>query len=461
MEQLALASPSGTPVGLGVSSIDCSPAYYCYRLGNTYTATSIPRTSGWHQFVFDYRSGNDVKLYIDGTLVATSTAACSFNSVQIGDTWPGSRQSTCYYDDVSVQDNLPWEPVFSDGFENGFGNWLTYSGTSAASSTIMKSGDKSFVTDENADCIGHRMGAEYNKVCSVWFRDNASVSSMEEMIFAGTIGMPVGLGVNSFDSSSSYYCYRIGQAYTATNVPRTTGWHQFVFDYRSGADVKLYIDGALVATSTAASTFNSIQIGDTWQGVQSTCYYDDVCVQDNLPWEPVSFDGFENGFGDWTALCGTPATNTSAAHTGNCSFVTNEDQDCISKGFSANINKVCTVWFYDNTSYSTIEQMAFASSSNLAVGLGVSSIDSSSTYYCYRIGSTYTATNIARSTGWHQFVFDYRSGTDVKLYIDGTPVATSAAATSLRSLQLGDTWPGNRQSTCYYDDISIQDILPW
>jgi hypothetical protein len=92
-----------------------SPAYYVYKIGtSSWGVTNIPRTTGWHQFVWDYSSGEDVKLYIDGTQVGSTTLITSFNRIRIGDMWADNLTGTTYYDDVSVQDTLPWLPTPSD-----------------------------------------------------------------------------------------------------------------------------------------------------------------------------------------------------------------------------------------------------------------------------------------------------------------------------------------------------------
>ncbi|MGG5741906.1 hypothetical protein [Bacillus cereus group sp. IBL03679] len=80
-----------------------SATNYFYRLGSTYTAINVKRTTGWHEFKWDYTSGARVNMYIDGTLIASTTGVTSFNSIRLGDFWADENITTTYFDDVSIQ----------------------------------------------------------------------------------------------------------------------------------------------------------------------------------------------------------------------------------------------------------------------------------------------------------------------------------------------------------------------
>ena len=87
------------------------------------------------------------------------------------------------------------------------------------------------------------------------------------------------LGVNT-NCSATKYCYRVDAASTATNITRTTGWHQLSWDYTSGTKVDMYIDGILVASPAGTTSYSVIAMGNWWGSyVAGTNYFDDVEIQ--------------------------------------------------------------------------------------------------------------------------------------------------------------------------------------
>jgi hypothetical protein len=373
------------------------------------------------------------------------------------------------YDQIGLRNDFPLEyggptanpDSFRDGFESGFINWSTVSGTPTTSTVQTHGGAKSYVLNSDQCAIQHNLPNLTNKVAVVWLYDNASATTGSAMMFVDDNVSAIGLGVYN-TASTGYYVYRIGSTFTATTVPRTTGWHQFVFDYTSKTNVKLYIDSVAtpVATSSVATSFNRIALGDFWADTHGmTAYYDDISVQSNLP--PTLFtEGFESGFGSWTTLLGTAMTSGTQAHSGTLSYLAHADRSAIQHNFPDVVNKVAVVWLYDDASVTAASDFAFVDDNVSAVGMGVYT-DTSSNKYVYRFGSTFAATSVTRTTGWHKLIFDYTSGIDVKLYIDTTttPVATWAATTSFIRIAVGDFWAGHT-TTAYFDDIVVQDSLP-
>lgn len=371
---------------------------------------------------------------------------------------------------------------FFDGFENGFGKWLTEAGTPSQSMARIHNGKYSYSINEDNDAIKHTFAEYVNKVAVVWFYDDADDTSMRTLAFADG-GNTVGIGVDT-STSVNKYIYRTGSTFTASNITRITGWHQLVFDYRSGTDVKLYIDQSLLLTTTVETRMNRIALGDYWNNISGTVYFDDVSVQDTLPWTPQATpapspvlaafkcDGFENGFSYWSSLYGSQTTDNTTVHRGSNSYKLTSDLAAIQytnpqdplTAMPKIMNKVATVWFYDDASDTDERVMAFADRyvALSIVGLGVNT-SVSQNQYVYRIGSKDSdlASGISRTTGWHELIFDYRSGSDLKLYIDGTLVCTSTKETSFSRIGLGDWWGDGNTSTAYFDDVKIQDTLPW
>lgn len=168
-------------------------------------------------------------------------------------------------------------PTFQEGFENGFSNWSVSYGTPSTSTVKVHSGSYSFVMNEDTDAIYRDMGSSLNKKVDVWFYDDAADTSMVCVANAENGTSPSILGVNT-TTSTTKYIYRFGTSWYATSITRTTGWHKFTFDFTSGTDVKLSIDGTQVVSSTINNKFNWIKLGDFWISNTGTVYFDDVSV---------------------------------------------------------------------------------------------------------------------------------------------------------------------------------------
>ncbi|SDP13918.1 hypothetical protein SAMN04487897_13914 [Paenibacillus sp. yr247] len=209
-------------------------------------------------------------MYIDGVLITSPIGVTNFNKIQIGDFWSGNT-NTAYFDDIRISD-------FFDGFESGLGNWATTSGTPSLSSAQVHSGTNSYIIDEDRDGIQRNLGSSYNKTVSMWFYDNAAATNMQVAGFVDDGVAIRGIQVNT-PTSTTNYSYRLGGTHYATSIPRTTGWHEFKWDYTSGTKVDMYIDGVLIASPTGVTNFNRIVIGDLWTGNTNTAYFDDISIQ--------------------------------------------------------------------------------------------------------------------------------------------------------------------------------------
>jgi len=356
----------------------------------------------------------------------------------------------------------PTDMYFYDGFENGFDQWQIYFGTPATSTAQAKAGSSSFAFTQDQESILRSFGATpLNKVASVWFYDNASSTSQIIQANADNGATSVALGVHT-GVSTTKYVYRLGSTYTATSITRTTGWHQFVFDYRSGSDVKLYIDPTpssltSVVTSTILTGFTQIIVGDSWPDGNTATgfYFDAIAVSTDLPATMTTFqDSFENCVDAWVTDKGTAMTSSKQSHSGISSYSPVQDQDAISHTMGANYNKKVSIWFYDDAADTSMQTFGYVDQGTTDVALGVDTA-TSTTAYVYKLGGTITASSVARSTAWHNFVWDYTSGTNVKLYIDGTLVNTSTSVLQFSKIRLGDYAADSKTGSVYFDDVVV------
>ena len=205
------------------------------------------------------------------------------------------------YQDCVMKGKIPeksYENVyFRDEFDNGLDQWWSLAGQPEVSPVYFSDNDDfmgySFLADafynksEDGRClIGKPFGVDLNKIVEIDFFDHLN-DGMEN----GYCGMSFQYKLNSFarvdngsavraigvnhDVSSKYYAYKIGSITKVSDVLREYGWHTFKWDYTDGENVKMYIDGQLIATAPSAS-FNYIEMGDYGMGGFNA--YDNVVI---------------------------------------------------------------------------------------------------------------------------------------------------------------------------------------
>ncbi|MFI1092501.1 carbohydrate-binding protein [Streptomyces sp. NPDC020917] len=98
VKSLARADDGQHAVGLGIDTT-LSSTDYVLQNGSTETATTVPRSYGWHQATWDYTSGKGVTVSIDGTVVATLSGITGVSHLELGS---DDGKGVSYYDQVSV-----------------------------------------------------------------------------------------------------------------------------------------------------------------------------------------------------------------------------------------------------------------------------------------------------------------------------------------------------------------------
>ncbi|WP_054023558.1 DUF1565 domain-containing protein [Bacillus sp. FJAT-28004] len=289
-----------------------------------------------------------------------------------------------------------------------------------------------------------------------------------------------GQAANSGKSRSQLYGVKLsggvdGVAQTITGLQPNTnyvagGWLRTPAGETAVLGVKNY-GGSDVSTPSNSSTWTFVKVyfQTGAANTSATIYFkktsgtgeayadDAALVIDTTVFQSMySFDGFESGLSNWAAVPGkgTPSTSTAIKHSGSNSYIVNEDMDAVSQTFESSHNKVVTMWFYDNASAMNMQTAAFVDDGVTIRGIEVNT-PTSKTKYAIRLGGTHSATNVTRTTGWHEFKWDYTSGTKVDMYIDGILVASPTGVTSFKRILIGDLWSGNT-NTAYFDDVSIQ-----
>lgn len=137
----------------------------------------------------------------------------------------------------------------------------------------------------------------------------------------------------------------------------------------------------------------------------------------------------------------------------------------VTRDFGTPANKVVTMRFFDRENVvladygagapisTTIKSIARVDQGGAnAIGLGLDTAVSAN-HYVSQIGSTVAATTVPRSYGWHELKWDYTSGTDVKVSIDGVQVGTTSATTQFSRIQLGMT---DGKGVSYFDRVIVE-----
>ena len=91
--------------------VNGNKTYYSYREGNSFVASTVERTEGWHEFKWDYSTPETgVKMYVDGTLIHTTAPTAGFVEVTFGDLWNQGAQpgdiSNVLFDEIRIGDPI-------------------------------------------------------------------------------------------------------------------------------------------------------------------------------------------------------------------------------------------------------------------------------------------------------------------------------------------------------------------
>ncbi|MBB5803383.1 hypothetical protein F4560_003151 [Saccharothrix ecbatanensis] len=394
----------------------------------------------------------------------SDTQGVAFHNNESGDhvtsnvSWEtGFTESKMDYNGIGVTSSFPYPggDDFVGDFRNGLANWSTGKGAPVTSTEQRHGTATSYKQTGETSVIYKTFPRKQEKRVSVWLYDDATKTSMDAMARVDAGGWDGatwrGLGVKA-STSSTHYSYRVDGTVTATTIPRSTGWHEFAWDYGSGNGVRMYVDGKLVASPTGLGAFDQIAMGDWWVGTTGTAYWADAVVARFA-------EGFEGGAGAFTAGKGGVSTSTTRAKDGSASYVADTDEDVAVTTLEGKQYKVASVWFHDDAADTSLAQMARVddggwSDSGSWRGLGVNTGVSTSNYVI-RVGATTTATSVPRTTGWHKLTWDYRSGSGVQMRIDGVLVGSPGGTRQFNMIALGDWWADKMTGAVNWDHVTV------
>ncbi|WP_314584846.1 carbohydrate-binding protein [Paenibacillus terrigena] len=226
-----------------------------------------------------------------------------YENIGVGDDYPS------IYKPARNTFQEPADLYFKDDFENGLdlSKWL-YSGVKPRITTEWMSegifnGKKGLKIDSDGAGAGikpvlyRNFESPLNKIVTVkmFDRQNETQAPYDSGVTIATTVKSlarvdngvnaVGLGLDT-TVNKDYYVMLDGSTEIATSIPRTYGWHELKWDYTSGTDVKLSIDGILVKTLSSVTHFNQVALGsDDGRGVS---YYDQLYIYGGTTAPPPS-----------------------------------------------------------------------------------------------------------------------------------------------------------------------------
>jgi parallel beta-helix repeat protein len=337
-------------------------------------------------------------------------------------------------------------------------------------------GTGNLVQNNIADATGGAKGMQFNIIDAQPTKNNTLLNNI---IYNARVFYTLERYRSDYVQASDYNVfYSSSGAKTFSGIPGNdtyTNWRTLQgnkFDQHSTTANPLFVNAAAhnytlktTPTMSPALARGFVQIDTSTVGLKPDYPYSDtltaMTVETNVvepdP-EPSFFEGFEDGFAAWTPNYGTPTASTAQAYTGTNSFLPNEDQDEIYHVMDDQTYGIVTVRFYDNTSSNNLKVRARLANSTTEENamIGVATYLSTSKYAYLVDGTTFVASSVNRSTGWHEFKFDMSSGTDTKLYIDGTLIATTDIITAFDQIFIGDN-STTTQGNVYFDDVALYD----
>ncbi|BBH19488.1 hypothetical protein Back11_08330 [Paenibacillus baekrokdamisoli] len=327
VKSLARVDDGVTAVGLGLDTT-VSGSYYVLSNGSTETASSVPRTYGWHELKWDYTSGTDVKLYIDGVLVQTSSAQTAFSRVELGS---DDGKGVSFYDQLYIYGGeeapvpgpvvAPPAPAYDSSNDNkvrldlNFGDGITPSFTkngTSAMSIVADPADSSNQVLQNVVTDGqnfYQTGASWNNyIVNLKWKfegwgsnnvlgqayDNFTIYVMTAVINGTTAKNPASYqvvyrrnknGTTGYSAGTSYF--EISKHTSSSDVSLgkskvpsgfvESDWHDFQIQ-TYGGKVGFVVDGTtIMSVNDGTYTSGGVAFG----GINSTVLMDDIKIISN------------------------------------------------------------------------------------------------------------------------------------------------------------------------------------
>ena len=452
-------------LGIGVDG-GAFPDTYFYRNGNDTSPdvdTNIQRSIGWHEFKWDLTDGQTCKMYIDNQLVATVNGITTYTGFWIADFW-ASGISNLYFDDLTVGNPKIVENIKSITLLNAEEEAVTavelFEGDSyqvnavvdadpdidveleyvAAAAEVAEVNAEGCITAKDAGTTTITVQSKKNP------EKKAELSVTVKEKTAAVTGVSLDKETVALETGAT-------ATLTATIAPAEASNKNIIWT-SSDDNVATVADGVVTGVGAGEAVITATTADGS---------FTDTCtVTVTAVYEVLLSNGMETA--EEQAKWSDPALAqsgggirgsfvTDKAHTGNTSLKV--DQALTHTKFlftEAQSRQVIKIWVYDTMSTARLF-IGLDSTSKDDLGITVDGGEK----YLYTVANADTATEVARSEGWHEFKYDLTDGQTCKMYIDDQLVATVDGITSYMGLRIKDFWSGDI-SGFYFDDLTIEKL---
>jgi len=269
----------GYILGMGASDLGASSGQVTFNIfdsaSNQYkvTSTSTYNDGSWHHAVGTF-DGNNVKLYIDGQLIGTVTAAVNIyyesDEITIGrDGGVSSRYFTGQMDELKIYNRALTEQEIIAQYNSIHGHminmdpstdWVEGAKQNPQQLPLGKAldfdGSNDYVVIPDHDGLDFSYNQDFS--VSFWIKDNGPNDNQDTILrkWAGSGGYPYGFDYRSVTGSIAFARWDTtnGPSTGVGTIPINDGlWHHVV-GVKNGSNMTIYIDTKTNASTTDTTT---------------------------------------------------------------------------------------------------------------------------------------------------------------------------------------------------------------
>ncbi len=286
--QLQAIDPENETFTFGTNAQSALPTPFTFNATSGYFSWNPPPITTQYVIQFNVTDGNgssivEVQLYVQGPL-SSSLLIENFSSTSKQNTIFKWQTSSAYYDGFNHRATLGVVPIpglpqtdiainysfeFADALSN-HGWQMDYPGNSQ--SNIHTTVNQYFEGIRSLQVVGTVFQHDFNIVlsnqgrnsCMVWYDDgNTQLPSSYvgfDKVTTNTAGVFMGYQNNHPPCTTSAYCIftQMPAVWRNSNVPRTTGWHQFCMAANVGVAPNFTWDGIKVINNTGGLDLDMI-----------------------------------------------------------------------------------------------------------------------------------------------------------------------------------------------------------
>lgn len=263
---LRVLNSTNQRVGIGINTGTSAVNYSFHSTTFVYTATSVPRTLGWHKFgILVKPTANTVTFFIDGTQVGTY--ASSINNVLT--TMLLVQNTTAYFDDVRVRLNTTTVPSVSFASEVSVYPNDNPTVTAANSQVFTSLTSFSESATKNGGEVKYQVS---NNAGTTWYWYNSGWLTTSSGVTESNTATEINTQISTLPVGSGQFLFR---AYFISNGSQLVQLNSVALDYTNGVTTYTltYTAGANGSlTGTTSQVVNSGANGTAVTAVPDSGY---------------------------------------------------------------------------------------------------------------------------------------------------------------------------------------------